>query len=205
MMRGATILTVLLGLLVIMPSVVHADTPRGMDLLYSCTEKGLVLKKHTIKSAAQQKANKVKPQDGLAAKPEKKKSKPKGEEIKTSSLINLVDPAAPETSLRKDSKVLDKTCGELSVKITAGYLNKNQQGMLGGIVYPVVSVSHKGKLLVDGLRIGNGQTCEQPDVVDKAACQKQWAKKASFLRDHQKFSVLLARDYVERQDITVKE
>lgn len=76
------------------------------------------------------------------------------ESIDIDPLIVLSKEDARGMQYRTGTKVIERNCGNLKVKISGGYLNSNPNGMLGAITFPLIEIFHKNEKLLKKVPFG---------------------------------------------------
>jgi len=125
--------------------------------------------------------------------------------IDVNPLIQSTD-SSKENSLRTGSKVVKKTCGLLTIKISGGYFNANPEGANGGEDnYPVVSVFYGNTVLVGDYSLGFCDT----EMPYNQNCKEKWASKITIYPTSTlstgKIRVEVVREYTEQNDVSLVE
>ena len=76
---------------------------------------------------------------------------------------------------RRGSKILTQECGNIKINFSFGYLNKDNQGELGGITFPVVEMKKNNQTVIS--KIALGECSIQNERFNRyGKCPDKWAE-----------------------------
>lgn len=112
----------------------------------------------------------------------------------------LLERKAYPTPIKIGSNTHTEKCGNVTTKITYGYVNDNFSARSGADDFPVVSIYYKGKPLVPATAM---EICDTKDDFAQSAlgpCNKTWAEKIDIHQNEKR--IFITRGIINSKNIT---